>query len=155
MSELGDLLRELRGKRSLREIADLTELSHTYISDVEKGYRRGTKKPLNPSPETLKRLAKAYDYPYEELMKAAGYVENTGYLNKNQESYHKVEVNGKIISLSQEEYEVLEAIKKYPVAMDNLKSNPEKKVKQMITSWRKVEEAMKEIDDDDDGDYLE
>lgn len=74
MSELGDLLRELRGKRSLREIADLTELSHTYISDVEKGYRRGSKKPLNPSPETLKRLAKAYDYPYEKLMKAAGYV---------------------------------------------------------------------------------
>ena len=54
MSELGDLLRELRGKRSLREIADLTELSHTYISDVEKGYRRGSKKPLNPSPDTLK-----------------------------------------------------------------------------------------------------
>lgn len=78
MSELGDLLRELRGKRSLREIAALTELSHTYISDVEKGYRRGTKKPLNPSPDTLKRLAKAYDYPYEELLKAAGYV-NTSY----------------------------------------------------------------------------
>lgn len=79
MSELGDLLRKLRGKRSLREIADLTELSHTYISDVEKGFRRGSKKPLNPSPETLKRLAKAYDYPYEELMKAAGYVNGTSY----------------------------------------------------------------------------
>lgn len=75
MSELGDLLKELRGKRSLREIADITELSHTYISDIEKGYRRGTKKPIHPSPETLKRLAEAYNYPYEDLMKKAGYIE--------------------------------------------------------------------------------
>lgn len=75
MSELGDLLKELRGKRSLREIADITELSHTYISDIEKGYRRGTKKPIHPSPETLKRLADAYNYPYEKLMKVAGYLE--------------------------------------------------------------------------------
>ncbi len=75
MSELGELLKELRGKRSLREIAEITELSHTYISDIEKGYRRGTKKAINPSPETLKRLAEAYNYSYEKLMKAAGYLE--------------------------------------------------------------------------------
>lgn len=76
MNELGDLLRNLRGSRSLREIADITELSHTYISDVEKGYRRGSKKPLHPSPDTLKRLANAYNYSYEEIMKIAGYIED-------------------------------------------------------------------------------
>lgn len=76
MNELGDLLRNLRGNRSLREIADITELSHTYISDVEKGYRRGSKKPLHPSPDTLKRLANAYNYSYEEIMKIAGYIED-------------------------------------------------------------------------------
>lgn len=74
MSKLGELLRDLRGNRSLREIAEITELSHTYIADVEKGYRRGSKKPLNPSPETLKRLATAYNYPYEKLMEIAGYI---------------------------------------------------------------------------------
>lgn len=75
MNSLGELLKNLRGKRSLRNVADVTELSHTYISDIEKGFRRGTNKPIHPSPDTLKRLAEAYDYPYEELMKVAGYIE--------------------------------------------------------------------------------
>ncbi|MEK4171014.1 helix-turn-helix transcriptional regulator [Lysinibacillus sp. FSL L8-0312] len=78
MSELGDLLKKLRGNKSLREIAELTELSHTYISDIEKGFRRGSKKPLHPSPDTLRRLANAYNYPYEKLMKIAGYIEFNG-----------------------------------------------------------------------------
>lgn len=73
MKSLGELLKDLRGNRSLREVAEITELSHTYISDVEKGYRRGSGKPIHPSPDTLKRLAQAYSYPYEELMKVAGY----------------------------------------------------------------------------------
>jgi len=78
MNELGDLLLRLRNEKSLtlREAAEKTGLSHTYISDIEKGFRRGkgTKTPLKPSPDTLKRLSKAYDYPYEELMRIAGYL---------------------------------------------------------------------------------
>ena len=77
MSELGDLLRKLRGDRSLREVAQITDLSHTYISDVEKGFRRASGKPLNPSPEILKRLADAYGYPYEKLMETAGYLDTS------------------------------------------------------------------------------
>lgn len=75
MNKLGELLKSLRGNRTLREIAEITELSHTYISDVEKGFRRGSKKPIHPSPDTLKRLAAAYNYSYEDLMKIAGYIE--------------------------------------------------------------------------------
>lgn len=75
MSALGDLLKELRDKRSLRDVAEKTGISHSYISDIEKGFRRGTNTPLNPSPDTLKKLAEVYDYPYEKLLKVAGYVE--------------------------------------------------------------------------------
>jgi transcriptional regulator with XRE-family HTH domain len=75
MSKLGEVLRELRGKRSLRSVADITGLSHSYIADIEKGIRRDTKAPINPSPEILKRLANAYNYSYEELLKLAGYIE--------------------------------------------------------------------------------
>lgn len=75
MSELGDLLKQLRGKRSLRDVAGETDLSHTYISDLEKGKRRGTNTPLHPSVDTLKRLAKAYHYPLKKLLIAAGYWE--------------------------------------------------------------------------------
>ena len=76
MNELGELLRKLRGKKSLREVSELTQISHTYISDIEKGFRRGTKKPINPSPDTLKKLSEAYHYSYEEILKVAGYIED-------------------------------------------------------------------------------
>ncbi|SFM28576.1 Helix-turn-helix domain-containing protein [Gracilibacillus orientalis] len=75
MNELGELLKELRGKKSLREVAKDTGLSHSYISDIEKGFRRDTKTPLKPSPETLKRLSDSYDYPYESLLEKAGYID--------------------------------------------------------------------------------
>lgn len=76
MNDLGNLLRKLRGKRALRDVAEATGLSHSYIADVEHGFRRGTKQPINPSPETLKRLSDAYNFPYEELMRVAGYLED-------------------------------------------------------------------------------
>ncbi|MFF5994240.1 helix-turn-helix transcriptional regulator [Lysinibacillus sp. KU-BSD001] len=147
MNDLGDLLRELRGSRSLREIGEITELSHTYIADIEKGYRRGTKKPINPSPETLKRLADAYNYPYEDLMKIAGYL-------NEENTQHQVKIADVDIILSNEEYQILLELKKHPVAFEDLKSNPEKKIKQMIYSWDKIKELLKDIDEDD-GDYLE
>lgn len=92
MNKLGELLKELRGKRSLREIAELTELSHTYISDIEKGYRRGTKKVIHPSPETLKRLAEAYNYSYEKLMKVAGYLDENGEIHSQSPSKDEFDI---------------------------------------------------------------
>lgn len=76
MNELGKFLRVLRGRRSLRDVAALTELSHTYISDIEKGYRRGTNKRIKPTPETLKKLSGAYNYSYFDLMEKAGYLDD-------------------------------------------------------------------------------
>lgn len=78
MIELGELLKSLRNKKdmSLRDAAAATELSHSYIADLEKGYRRGTKTPIHPSPDTLKRLSSAYSYDYTKMMKIAGYVED-------------------------------------------------------------------------------
>lgn len=75
MNELGFLLRNLRGKLSLREAAKKANMSHSYLRIIEQGkdYRTGT--PVYPSPETLKSLSMAYSYSYDELMKAAGYYE--------------------------------------------------------------------------------
>ena len=147
-------IKELRNKRHLTqsEMADKIDVARTTYAMYEQGNRE-------PDFETLTRLSDFFEVSIDYLLGRVTTDSNellkiAHNLDENQESYHKVEVNGKIISLSQKEFEILEAIKKYPVAMDNLKSNPEKKVKQMITSWRKIEEAMKEIDDDD-GDYLE
>lgn len=71
---LGLFLEELRGKTPLREVAFRSGLSHTYIRDLELGINRKTKAPINPTPETLKRLSEAYKYSYEDLMKKAGYI---------------------------------------------------------------------------------
>jgi transcriptional regulator with XRE-family HTH domain len=95
MNGLGHLLRELRGKKSLREIAEITGLSHSYIADIEKGYRRGSKTPLNPSPETLKRLSEAYDYSYEELMKKAGYLQGDNHTNDTVPAKNKNDLTSK------------------------------------------------------------
>lgn len=75
MSQLGDLLKQLRGNRSLREASKLTGISHNYLSIVERGLDPRSGAPVSPTPETLKKLSEAYQYDYEELMKKAGYIE--------------------------------------------------------------------------------
>ncbi len=74
MNELGKLLTELRGEKSLRDIATRAGISHSYLSNLEKGIDPRSRKTLYPSPETLRQLAQAYDYPYEKLLVAAGYI---------------------------------------------------------------------------------
>lgn len=74
MSEIGTFLKELRGSRSLREVEKLSGVSHTYLSSLEKGADPRTGKERKPTVETLKKLAKAYDHPYEELLAKAGYI---------------------------------------------------------------------------------
>ncbi|WP_416149455.1 helix-turn-helix domain-containing protein [Salipaludibacillus sp. HK11] len=91
MSELGELLRGLRGKKSLRKAAKDTGLSHSYIADIEKGFRRDTHTPLNPSPDTLKLIATAYNYPYKKLLEKAGYINPEDYFEDfpNAAEYNK------------------------------------------------------------------
>lgn len=73
MNDFGEFLRELRGKKSLRETERLTGLSHTYLSSLEKGYDPRSKKPRHPSPEAIKKISDALGYDYFDLMKKAGY----------------------------------------------------------------------------------
>lgn len=70
----GDVLRQLRGSRSLREMERITGISHTYLSSLEKGYDPRTGKVRKPTPETLRKLS-ALGISYKELMKTAGYAD--------------------------------------------------------------------------------
>ncbi|WP_261806118.1 helix-turn-helix domain-containing protein [Lapidilactobacillus luobeiensis] len=74
-NNLGQYLREIRGKRSLREISEMTNgrLSHTAIANIEKG-TNGRKEPVKPSPDTLKILADVYHIDYVKLLNMAGYI---------------------------------------------------------------------------------
>lgn len=84
MSNLGELFREIRlsKKWSIRQAAKKMGISYSYLSILEKGVDPRTGKDSNPKPETLKIISKAYDYPYEELMKAAGYLNDDAHLHR-------------------------------------------------------------------------
>lgn len=74
MSEIGELLKKIRGSDSLRKAGEKTGLSHNYISILEKGADPRSGAPIKPSPDTLKAYEKGYNYSYEELMRVAGYI---------------------------------------------------------------------------------
>lgn len=76
MKELSTLLRKLRGRESLRNVAQRAGISHTHLRNLEKGVDPRTGNTAYPTPETLKSLAAAYDYPYGKLMELAGYIPN-------------------------------------------------------------------------------
>lgn len=84
MEDIGKFLKKLRGKMTFREAAEKSGLSHSYIRYLELGKRPGTNTPINPTPESLRGLAKAYGYSYTELMRLAGY-------NDEDEEVHKEE----------------------------------------------------------------
>ncbi|WP_174615246.1 helix-turn-helix domain-containing protein [Virgibacillus ihumii] len=81
MSEIGKLLKELRGKESLREASKRIGISHTYLDTIEKGYDKRSGKNVKPTPDTLKLIAKAYYYSYDKLLVMAGYIEEKGEYN--------------------------------------------------------------------------
>jgi transcriptional regulator with XRE-family HTH domain len=72
-NELAQQLRQLRALRdkSLREVEKETGISNAYLSQLERG------KSENPSPHKLHKLADYYDVPYNTLMRAAGYIEES------------------------------------------------------------------------------
>mgnify|MGYP001770508497 CR=1 FL=1 len=85
MKRLGQILKELRGNASLREASKLIGISHNYLRNLEKGIDPRTKTPIAPSVETLKKIAKAYNYPLEKLLQVVGYIDGN-----NKEDFPKL-----------------------------------------------------------------
>lgn len=75
MNKLGDYLKELRGKKSLRDVQKATGISHTYLSTLEKGFDPRTKKERKPTVDILKKLADHYKIDYYKLLVMAGYID--------------------------------------------------------------------------------
>ena len=71
MREISKLLRDLRGKKTLREASKLTGLSHSYIGFCENGVNSYGKE-LTFTPDVLYKFSVGYNYPYIELMKMVG-----------------------------------------------------------------------------------
>ena len=57
--EIGDVVRTLRGKMSLRDFAAMCNISHTTIDNIEKGVDFRTGKPTQVKMATLEKIATA------------------------------------------------------------------------------------------------
>ena len=62
---VGDLLRSLRGERTLRQVERDTGIANSYLSHLEQNNRK-------PGAKTLARLAVYYAVPIQKLFDAAG-----------------------------------------------------------------------------------
>jgi transcriptional regulator with XRE-family HTH domain len=83
MQELSKYLSKLRGKMSIRQVAEKTGISNAYLSQLESGKRD------NPHPGILKKLAKFYGIPVIEFLKKAGYLEE----DFNEEETYEEKIN--------------------------------------------------------------
>lgn len=64
---------------SLRDLADLTGLSHSYIDKLEKGIDQRSKKPVHPTTDTLIRLQKGLGIPMFTLLDAVEMLNTVSY----------------------------------------------------------------------------
>ena len=71
IEELGQLLRRLRAGLSLREVNQLTGVSSSYLSKIERGERP-------PGANLLRKLAVAYNVDPEDLLRRAGLLGGAG-----------------------------------------------------------------------------
>ncbi len=71
MNELGTYIKEKRTEKglSIRRLAELADISHTEVKRIEDGLRKQT------SPQVLRSIASALCVSYEDLMVAAGYID--------------------------------------------------------------------------------
>lgn len=76
--EFGLYLRNLRKENnlSIRQLAERSNVSNAYLSQVENGKRS------SPSPEILKKLSEHLNVSYDELMNKAGYIELPGPMSR-------------------------------------------------------------------------
>lgn len=71
--KLGELLKDVRGQRSLRDMERITGLSHTYLSSLEKGVDPRNNSVRLPSLETLKMLSETLNIEFSILMESVGF----------------------------------------------------------------------------------
>lgn len=71
MNVLGTYIKEKRIEKglSIRRLAEFADISHTEVKRIENGLRKQT------SPQVLRSIASALSVPYEDLMAAAGYID--------------------------------------------------------------------------------
>lgn len=68
---LGEIIKKYRHEHKLsqRDFARRSDISYTYVSALEKNLDYRTKKPISPTLDVVKKIAKAIDVPLDDMLK--------------------------------------------------------------------------------------
>lgn len=110
---LGDIIKKYREEHqmSLQDFADLIGTSRSYIHMLEKNINPSTNKPISPSIETLKLLARAMNMDLDFLLKQLNsgqdiYLDENEYQKQFNDDFRYANHNGiNIDGLNEEEIE--------------------------------------------------
>lgn len=74
MKKLGNIIKEFRESNSysLREFSKICGISHTYIDKLEKGVDPRSGKPVEPTLDTLEKIAQSMNMTLETLLSKIG-----------------------------------------------------------------------------------
>lgn len=100
MSQLGKFILDHRTSKKLsrRKLGEMADISHTEIQRIENGIRK------NPSPPVLRAIAVSLGVKYEDIMTAAGYIDQP----ENDEPIIAARLNG-IEELSTEDLDQVQS----------------------------------------------
>ena len=149
---LGEIIKKARKEKKLsaRKLAELCEVSHTEINNIEKGIR------IKPAVLTLKGFEKYLDLDYAKLCRLAGYSEDTiKYGDENiivsyekydkilQEYRREIEYCAYLIEAKrrcgQEIKESMDIVNKFIEKVDNVPENVKKEIKLIYRDLEKID----------------
>lgn len=138
---LGEFIKELRKEKgyTLREVAEKTGISNTYISNLENGVKD------SPSMETLFKLSKALDVNYTQLLEKSGYIsEKDNILTKDEENAFEAAA---FLKSSEELYLVNQQLEKSKSVEERteLLNRKERLEKRISKKWNHYDEVYKKV----------
>lgn len=138
---LGEFIKELRKEKgyTLREVAEKTGISNTYISNLENGVKD------SPSMETLFKLSKALDVNYTQLLEKSGYIsEKDNILTKEEEKAFEAAA---FLKSSEELYLVNQQLEKSTSVEERteLLNRKERLEKRISKKWNHYDEVYKNV----------
>ncbi|MFB2517499.1 helix-turn-helix domain-containing protein [Lysinibacillus sp. OTC-L20] len=138
---LGEFIKELRKEKgyTLREVAEKTGISNTYISNLENGVKD------SPSMETLFKLSKALDVNYTQLLEKSGYIsEKDNILTKDEENAFEAAA---FLKSSEELYLVNQQLEKSKSVEERteLLNRKERLEKRISKKWNHYDEVYKNV----------
>jgi transcriptional regulator with XRE-family HTH domain len=131
--KIGKTITNLRNNKGLtqEQMADILEVKRARYNSWENDIAK-------PNIEMLDKLAKFHDVTTDSI------------LGRNSDD--QIIVTGTEISLSKEELQIFNEMRKYPVLFNDLQTNTEAKVKEIIKMWKFIKQDLQNLEDEDFGD---